>query len=59
MKKLLFFLRENSSLVYGFLFILILISALMSFFLAQAGSIVFLGLVLVIIILANLLVILI
>ena len=52
-------LRNNPSLVDGFLFVLIILSAVMAFFLAQAGSTIGLGLILAILVLANLLVILI
>ncbi len=59
MKNIINLLREKSSQVDGILFVLIIISSLGLFFLAQAGSTFFLGVVLVIIVLANLLVILI
>ncbi len=59
MKNILESLRVNPSLVDGFLFVLIILSAVMAFFLAQAGSTIALGLTMAILILANLLVILI
>ncbi len=59
MKNILGLLRGNLSRVYGFLFVLIILSAVMAFFLAQAGLSVALGLILAILVLANILVILI
>lgn len=59
MKNILESLRNNQSLVDGFLFVLIILFAVMAFFLAQAGWTIVLGLILAILILANLLVILI
>ncbi len=59
MKNILELLRNNPSRVNGFLFVLIILSALMAFFLAQAGWSIALGLILGILVLANILVILI
>jgi hypothetical protein len=59
MKNILELLRNNLSRVFGFLFALIILSAVMAFFLAQAGWTIALGLVLGILVLANLLLILI
>ncbi len=59
MNKLLTGLRENSDCVYGSIFALILLSALLIFFLAQAGLMIALSLVLAVIVVANILVILI
>jgi ABC-type phosphate transport system permease subunit len=59
MKGMLELLRSYPSRVYGFLFALIILSALLAFFLAQSGSSLGLGLILAILITANLLVILI
>ena len=59
MKNILELLRVNPSRTYSFLFILIILSAVLAFFLAQAGSTIALGLILGILVLANLLVILI
>jgi hypothetical protein len=59
MKGMLELLRSFPSRVYGFLFTLIILSALLGFFLAQSGSIFGTGMILAILIIANLLVILI
>jgi hypothetical protein len=59
MKNVLELLRNNLTWFYGLLFALIILFAVMAFFLAQTGSTITLGLVLAIIVLANLLVILI
>ena len=59
MKNVLELLRNNLTRVYGLLFALIILFAVMAFFLAQAGSTIALGLILAIIVLANLLAILI
>ncbi len=59
MKNILESLRNNQSLIDGFLFVLIILLAVIAFFLAQAGWTIILGLILAILILANLLVILI
>ncbi|MFV1950060.1 MAG: hypothetical protein ACC633_09065 [Anaerolineales bacterium] len=59
MKNILESLRNNQSLIDGFLFVLIILLAVMAFFLAQAGWTIVLSLILAILVLANLLVILI
>ena len=59
MNKLLTGLRENSVRVYGSIFALIMLSALLVFFLSQAGLMIALCLFLAVIVVANVLVILI
>jgi len=59
MKKILESLRSNPTRIYGFLFALIILSAILAFFLAQGGSTLGLALIMALLVCANFLIVLI